>query len=191
LKVIWLGNVILRKGIQYLVEAAKALVSEDIEFILAGPLGISDQAIRTFPANIKILGRVTRDRLDQVYKQGHVFVLPTISDGFAITQLEAMAHGLPVITTPNCGRVVTDGVEGLIVPPRDSAALSEAILRLCRDRELLREMSRNALATVKHYDLPSNALLIDLEVGRLKRERRNGFQAGAAHPAAASQCARA
>ena len=107
-----------------------------------------------------MLGRVTRDRLGEVYRQSHVFVLPTISDGFAITQLEAMAHGLPVVITPNCGRVVTDGVDGLIVPARDSRALADALARLDADRELVREMSRNALQTIRKYDLPSNAKLI-------------------------------
>jgi glycosyltransferase involved in cell wall biosynthesis len=50
-----------------------------------------------------------------------------LSDGFAITQLEAMAYGLPVIATPNCGRVVTAGVDGQIIPPRNSEALAKAI----------------------------------------------------------------
>jgi glycosyltransferase involved in cell wall biosynthesis len=94
--------------------------------------------------------------------------LPTISDGFAITQLEAMAHGLPVITTPNCGQVVTDGVDGFIVPVRDSQALADAIARLDGDRPLLRTMSANTLLTVQKYDLPSNARLIgDLVSHRL------------------------
>ena len=185
LKVIWLGNVILRKGIQYLVEAAKELLREDIQFILAGPLGISVQAVKTFPPNIKILGRVTRDQLGKVYEQGHVFVLPTISDGFAITQLEAMAHGLPVIATPNCG-ARGDGRQRWVDrgPPQDGAALAAAILRLNRERESLREMSRQALETAKRYDLPSNALMIDREVGRLKRKRIAVSKTGAAARAA-------
>jgi len=62
---------------------------------------------------------------------------------------EAMAHGLPVVTTPNCGRVVTDGVDGLMVPARDGQALAEAIEQLDDDRSLLRKMSENALQTVK------------------------------------------
>ena len=118
-KVLWLGNVVLGKGIQYLVEAARLLQNRKIEILLAGPMGISPDVVRSFPTNIKILGRVTRDRLGEVYRQAHVFALPTISDGFAVTQLEAMAHGLPVVITPNCGRVVTDGVDGVIVPARD------------------------------------------------------------------------
>jgi hypothetical protein len=166
LKVIWLGSIILRKGIQYLVEAARLLKTEKIEFLLAGPVGISTEALKSFPANMKLLGRITRDSLEQVYTQGHVFVLPTISDGFAITQLEAMAHGLPVVTTPNCGRVVTDGEDGFIVPARNAVALAGALVRLDRDRALLSRMSRKARETVLRYDLPSNALLICEETAR-------------------------
>jgi glycosyltransferase involved in cell wall biosynthesis len=174
LKVIWLGSVILRKGIQYLIEAARLLLRENIEFILAGPMGISRKVVHTFPANVKAIGRVTRDQLSTIYQQGHVFVLPTISDGFAITQLEAMAHGLPVIATPNCGRVVTDGFDGLVVPARDGAALANALARLNADRPLITEMSRNAVETVKRYDLPSNAYLINTETQsrRLGKNRR-------------------
>lgn len=168
LKALWLGSVILRKGIQYLVEAARLLKNQPIEFLLAGPIGISDEAVRSFPANMKALGRVTRSQIADIYRQAHVFVLPTISDGFAITQLEAMSHGLPVIATPNCGRVVTHGEDGLIVPARDSFALAEALARLDSDRELLRAMSRNALRSVAKYDLPSNARLINEAVARCR-----------------------
>ena len=164
LKVIWLGSVILRKGIQYLIEAARLLAGENIEFILAGPVGISNAALRTFPANVKVLGRVTRDQLSLVYRQGHVFVLPTVSDGFAITQLEAMAHGLPVVTTPNCGRVVTDGVDGLVVPARDAVALAKALATLINDPQLVTSMSVNALETIKQYALPANAQMINAEI---------------------------
>ena len=142
--------------IQYLVEAARELQQSNIEFLVAGPLGISDQAVRTFPGNIKLLGRITRDHLRRTYQTAHVMVLPTISDGFAVTQLEAMAQGLPVIATPNCGEVVTHGMDGLIVPARDSGALAAAIARLDADRELLRNMSANSLLTVHVADRHSD-----------------------------------
>ena len=154
LKVLWLGSIILRKGIQYLVEAARLLQQQNIEFLLAGPLGVSPHAVRSFPPNMKLLGRITRDQLGEIYRQAHVFVLPTISDGFAITQLEAMAHGLPVVTTPNCGRVVTDGLDGFIVPARDSQALADALAKLNDDRTLLGEMSRNALRRLRGTTCP-------------------------------------
>ena len=149
LTVLWLGQVILRKGIQYLFEAAAKLINSNIRFVVAGPVGISEKGALAAPANVKMIGRVMPSEAQVEYAKADVFVLPTVSDGFALTQLEAMSHGLPVITTPNCGEVVTDGVDGLIVPARDSEALAEAIARLDKDRVLLREMSQKALQTAK------------------------------------------
>jgi len=144
LQVLWLGSVLLRKGIQYLIEAARLLEREKIEFLIAGPVGISADALRTAPPNMRFLGRITRDRVPRLYAQADAFVLPTLSDGFAITQIEALSHGLPVIATPNCGQVVDDGVDGLIVPVRDPGALAEAVARLHADPEFRRSLSRQA-----------------------------------------------
>jgi glycosyltransferase involved in cell wall biosynthesis len=96
-------------------------------------------------------GKVSRDRTDEFYRSADLFVLPTLSDGFALTQLEAMAHGLPVIATPNCGEVVTDGVDGLIVPASDSNALAEAFQLLIQDPEKLRSMSEATTAKVEQF----------------------------------------
>jgi glycosyltransferase involved in cell wall biosynthesis len=171
LTVLWLGSVVLRKGIQYLVEAARRLQNE-VQFLVAGPVYIDDSVVAGFPPNIQMMGRVTRDLLGEMYRRAHVFVLPTLSDGFAVTQLEAMSYGLPVIATPNCGRVVEDGVNGLIVPARDSAALAEAISRLGRDSGLLREMSSQALKTVVNYEVTSVAGKIQRDTLELRDNLR-------------------
>src|SRR5262249_11469196 len=134
LVVLWLGSVILRKGIQYLIQAARRLADRTIRFVVAGPPGITPQAVSTAPANVEFRGRVTRDRATHEYFAADIFVLPTLSDGFAITQIEAMAHGLPVITTPNCGAVVDHGRDGLIVPAGDAEALAAALAALDDDR---------------------------------------------------------
>jgi glycosyltransferase involved in cell wall biosynthesis len=73
--------------------------------------------------------------------------------GFALTQLEAMAHGLPVITTPNCGRVVTEGLDGFIVPPRDAAALADRLRTLLEDPERLQAMREAAQLAVFRFNL--------------------------------------
>jgi glycosyltransferase involved in cell wall biosynthesis len=151
LKVLWLGSVILRKGIPYVMEAARRL--PEVTFEIVGPVGITEQALDTAPPNMSFRGRVSRDQTMAYYREADVFVLPTLSDGFALTQLEAMAHNLPVIATPNCGRVVRDGDDGFLVPPRDAEALVEAIATLASDRERLRHMSRQARATVQQFSL--------------------------------------
>ena len=153
LRVLFLGQVNVRKGIQYLVAAAKLLADEPVQFDVVGPVGISDAAMKSAPSNVTFHGRAGRDETAAWYARSDVFVLPTISDGFAITQIEAMAHGLPVVTTPNCGAVVTDGVDGFIVPARDANALAQAFRRYLKEPELLESQHGAALAKSKQFTL--------------------------------------
>ena len=153
LRVLFLGQVILRKGIQYLIDAAKFLKEEPIRFDIVGPIGITEEALKSAPPNMIFHGSVTRDRTQEFYEGADLFVLPTLSDGFALTQLEAMARGLPVIATPNCGEVVGDGVDGLIVPAGDPMALAEAFQLLIQDPEKLRSMSEATKAKVEQFSL--------------------------------------
>lgn len=153
LRVLWVGSVILRKGIQYLMEAARLLDARRFQIRVVGPIGISDAAVATAPGNLRFDGPVPRTRLAQVYREADVFVFPTLSDGFGITQLEAMSHGLPVIATPNCGAVVTHESDGMIVPARDARRLAEALARFESDRDLLLACSRNALEKVEQFSI--------------------------------------
>lgn len=151
LTVLWLGQVILRKGIQYLIAAARLIPR--IRIVVVGPIGISPNAIATAPGNVEFVGPVPRSQANDYYRLADVFVLPTLSDGFALTQLEAMAHGLPVVTTPNCGEVVTDGVDGLIVPAGDAEKLAEALDTLAADPHRREEMGRRARETAGRFSL--------------------------------------
>jgi len=157
LNVLYLGSVILRKGIQYLIECARMLQDEPVEIVVAGPIRISTAAVRSAPPNVRFLGHIPRSVVPSLYRSCDVFALPTISDGFAITQLEAMACGLPVLVTPNCARVVTDGSDGLVVEPRSAAAFAEAIMLLVRNRDIVRQMSVEALRTVRRYSVDAYA----------------------------------
>jgi glycosyltransferase involved in cell wall biosynthesis len=170
LVVLWLGSVILRKGIQYLIEAARRLTDRTIRFVVAGPLGITPQATATAPCNVEFRGRVTRDRATREYLGADLFVLPTLSDGFAITQIEAMAHGLPVIATPNCGAVVDHDQDGLVVPVGDGPALAAAVAALDDDRERLAAMSRAALEKSRQFSLNAYAARLDAAAGHVVAE---------------------
>lgn len=152
LRVLWLGQVVLRKGIPYLMDAARQL--PDVDFIVAGRIAVDEGALRRAARpNVSILGPVSETEACGLRAAADVFVLPTVSDGFAVTQLEAMAAGLPVIATRNCGEVVTDGRDGFVVPARDAAALAAAISKLDGDRELLAEFSRQARRTSTQFSL--------------------------------------
>lgn len=158
MRVLFLGQVILRKGIQYLIEAAKLLQDKPVHFDVVGPIGISESAIKSAPANLTFHGRANRDQINGWYNQSDVFVLPTISDGFAITQIEAMAHGLPVIATPNCGEVVTDGKDGFIVPARDAAALAQGVRRYLAEPEILSTQHTAAWTKSRQFSLEKLAV---------------------------------
>jgi glycosyltransferase involved in cell wall biosynthesis len=168
LTILWLGAVILRKGIQYLIEAARLLGDRNMKFVVVGPIGISQMAMDTAPPNMSFLGRITREQTHELYQSADLFVLPTLSDGFAITQVEAMNRGLPVIATPNCGEVVTHGQNGLIVPAADGRALAEAISQLDQDRGLLAEMSHNAFIRSTQFLLPNQARAVETAVQEMK-----------------------
>ncbi|HSV16164.1 MAG TPA: glycosyltransferase family 4 protein, partial [Tepidisphaeraceae bacterium] len=155
LTVLWLGTVMLRKGIPYLIEAARKVQDRNIRFVVAGQILISEKAVASAPKNMQFIGRVLRDQAEAVYRSADVFVLPTISDSFALTQVEAMANGLPVIATKRCGEVVTDGVDGRIVPVADAESLAAAIAALDDDRALLAEMSTNARKKARTFSIDS------------------------------------
>jgi glycosyltransferase involved in cell wall biosynthesis len=172
LRVLFLGQVILRKGIQYLLATARSLEKENIRFDVVGPVGISPEAVAAAPANVVFHGRTSRDQAAHWYQNSHVFVLPTISDGFAITQLEAMAHGLPVVTTPCCGEVVSDAMDGFVVPPRDSEALVQIFKRYLDEPDLL--SGQSAAALVKARQFTSERLTENLR--RLEADLQTGIK---------------
>ena len=152
-RILWVGRITLQKGIQYLIEAAKTLVGKPAEFLIAGESAITHTAMRGAPNNINWLGKITNLQKENLYSSSTVFVLPTLSDGFALTQLEAMAHGVPVIATPNCGRVVEEGKTGFIIPPRDPKALADAILKFAADRNLSATMAPYCHEAAKAFSI--------------------------------------
>ena len=168
-RVLFLGQVILRKGIQYLIEAAKLLRTENIHFDIVGPIGISKDAVNSAPANMTFYGAVSRDRTQEFYLRADVFVLPTLSDGFAMTQLEAMARGLPVIATANCGEVVTDGVDGLLVEAGNAIALAESIQKLFASDGMTESMRESALHKAQLYGICELARNLTLLEPRLSK----------------------
>jgi glycosyltransferase involved in cell wall biosynthesis len=150
LRVLWLGTLCLRKGLPYALEAAQMLKASPVRFTFAGALDVNPLALN-LPDNCRYIGHVSRSLLPDVYGEHDVLLLPTLSDGFALTQLEAMAHGLPVIATANCGDVVEEGRSGFLVPVRDSKALVRAIGALLENPEHLESMSVNAQARAKEF----------------------------------------
>ncbi len=157
-RVLFVGSVGLRKGNHYLAMASRLLAERKAkaEIRVAGPAkpGLIEHPVFQGPT---YLGQVPRSEIQQEFAKADVFVLPTICDSFGLVHLEALACGVPVITTPNCGSVVRDGVEGFIVPIRDPEALADRIERIVGDRALRERMSRNARARAAEYSIEKYA----------------------------------
>lgn len=130
-QLLFLGTICLRKGIGRLLDAMQCLQQEPVRLTLAGPTELDPQAWAN-RANIHWIGPVTRSQVHSIYQQAHAMILPTLSDGFALTQLEALAVGCPLIASPFCGQAVTTGVNGWILPSLEPEAIADTI-RLAMD----------------------------------------------------------
>ena len=146
-RVIFSGTLCLRKGTHYLLKAFSGLNLPRSELLLIG--GASDEMkpfLKKYQGRFRWIGHKPQKELYRYYSQGSVFVLPSIEEGLAMVQLQAMACGLPLICTPNTGGedLIEDGKEGFIVPVRGVEAIREKLEYLYENPEVLREMGRQA-----------------------------------------------
>jgi rhamnosyl/mannosyltransferase len=150
-RVLFVGRFVYYKGLDVLVDA---MASAPGTLLLAGE-GPLDEDIRRRAADrgildrIEILGRVPDADLPAYYDAADIFALPSIArtETFGVVQLEAMAAGLPVVSTDlptGVPWVNQDGVSGLVVPPGNPAALAAAITRLGADEDLRSRLGASA-----------------------------------------------
>lgn len=153
-RVIHCGNLSLRKGVHYLLQAFWELNLPDAELWLIGHVTpeISPFLKKFSSPRIVLKGTFPEMELHRQLSQGSVFCLASIEEGLAMVQAMAMACGLPVVITTNTGGedIVRNGVDGFIVPIRDVAALKEKILFFYENEEARHTMGASALNRVKH-----------------------------------------
>jgi len=135
-----------RKGVQVMLEALKAV--PDAHFVVVGE-GHQQSELETMaPAGrVTFTGQQSHDRVLMYLRATDVYVLSSYTEGLAHTLLESIAVGTPVVATAVGGNpeVITDGVEGLLIPPGDPAALAAAIRRILDDPALAAQMSEAGL----------------------------------------------
>lgn len=151
LRVLFLGALIVRKGIAELLEAAALLAGQPVEFLMVGNLGVTPPPETMSNPAIRWIGHVGRGEVGRWYNQADVFILPSLSDGFGLTMIEAQSHGLPVIASRHCGDVVQDGVNGLLLPQVSGEAIAAAVRTLLDAPDRLAAMSSQALHTADHF----------------------------------------
>jgi starch synthase len=150
-RVLYVGRLSQLKGTRYLLEAAKRVKGPQFELRLVGGIACPESALTPYRDHFKHFARVPHTEVHRFYQEADVFVYPSLHEGSAVAIYEALACGLPVITTPNAGSVVRDGIDGFVVPIRDVAALQEKIELLCENPELRQSMSANARARAESF----------------------------------------
>jgi glycosyltransferase involved in cell wall biosynthesis len=142
MRVLFLGQISLRKGAVQLFSAVKRMAGEPVEFWFVGPLQVDIP--HELKDRIKWFGVAPRNDVGRYYRDADVFILPTFSDGFGLTQLEAQSWKLPVIATPYCGEIVTNGLNGMILETVSAETIADTLHRLLRSPETLQSMSENS-----------------------------------------------
>jgi len=151
-RVLFVGTVTIAKGVMYLLEAWRRLGWQDAELWIAGRVSSETASLLkqyTGTPGLSFLGHQTN--VARAYQQADIFAFPSIDEGSALVTYEALACGLPVVTTPNAGSMVRDGVEGFIVPIRDVETLADRLERLRTDERLRQEMGRAARARAEEF----------------------------------------
>jgi glycosyltransferase involved in cell wall biosynthesis len=150
--VLFVGSLIPRKGLSFLVEAAKKIVKEKAEtkFLIVGDGPLRNQLTASLESanlsgNFKFLVKLREDDLSAAYNCADVFVLPSIQEGQGIVLLEAQASGKPVVAFDVGGvnEAVRNGETGLLVKRGSSDELGDALLRLLSDKPLREKMGAN------------------------------------------------
>jgi len=159
LRLLYAGTWLDQRGIFYIRDALRNVAPQlpGLTMTFAG-CGVPAEEIQQF-FGAELAGRIVvrpviaADRMQELYAEHDVFLFPSLMEGLPSVLLEAMATGMPVITTETCGMpdVVEDEFNGLLIPPADATAMGEAILRLAGSVELRQKLGEAARETMKRY----------------------------------------
>ena len=154
LRILFVGNLIARKGLHHLIAALSRLPPAEWRLDVVGDDGVDSAyaaALRRqigaagLEGNIRLHGRVSDSELAQQYRAAQLLAVLSY-EGFGIVYLEAMAFGLPVLASVDGGggEIVSSGVNGFLVEPTDADGIAAHLSALAGDRERLAALGRNA-----------------------------------------------
>ncbi len=146
LRFLFLGLISARKGIPLLLEAWERMRLQNAELLLVGPVSERERALIPDLPGLKMLGKHPHQELPNLLRQCDVLVFPSYCEGFAMVILEALASGMPVITTEATAGpdLIQDGVEGRLIPSGDMDALCAAMMDFASAPDKLESMAAAA-----------------------------------------------
>jgi glycosyltransferase involved in cell wall biosynthesis len=151
-RVLFVGQIGQRKGMSYLFQGYQQFRRPDSELHVVGNYVAGREVYARFTELYRYTGNVPQQALPALFREADVFVFPSLIEGMPLVVLEAMACGIPVITTRNGpGDIVRDGIDGFFVPIRDSEAIAMRLEQLYRDPVLREQLGRNARERATHH----------------------------------------
>jgi glycosyltransferase involved in cell wall biosynthesis len=142
---VYVGHVNCRKGVVYLLEAWSRIELPGAELLLVGnPDAAGRELLARHRGACQVVPNMPHGELHQTLAHADVFVFPSLAEGSPLVVYEAMAAGLPVITTENARAAVRHGTDGIVVPIRDVDALAGAISFMFEHPDVRLRMGREA-----------------------------------------------
>lgn len=154
IKLLFTGSFGFRKGSEYLLEAIKILNERNISCeltIVGGTNGASKILTRYAFPNVHLVGVVSQDELKEYLKNADIYVFPSLCEGCAQSGMEALAAGLPVITTRESGLPIEHGQTGFVIPSKNELAIADAVVNMMADSALRYRIGRNAAEMMTRY----------------------------------------
>lgn len=155
LQLLYVGGVMRRKGLHHLLKIVSKYSINDVRLYIAGGFDANYDLYKEYSKyeNIEFLGFVTRDKLADLFKQAHWFVLPSLCEGLALVGLEAMASGLPIICSTNTGvnDLVKNYDNGIVFDAMDDYALEECIKWALDNMDKVDQMGKLARECALNY----------------------------------------
>jgi glycosyltransferase involved in cell wall biosynthesis len=193
LQLLFVGNIIPRKGLDVLLRALKEISGDLWKLTVVGSLYADSsyiQAVRRqisengLARTVHFAGVLDDHELANCMKASHLLVVPSSYDGFGIVYLEGMGFGLPAIGTTGgaAKEIITHGLDGFLIPPGDAFALPRYLVKLARNRQRLLEMSLAALQSYRSHPTWEESLkdvrkflaeIVDKRTANMVTEKRN------------------
>jgi len=167
LNLLFVGSFGLRKGAYYILQALRQLRTlSKLTLKIVGHISVQQEFLSGLSDVITVVPHISRLSIHKAYCGSDVLILPSLFEGSSLVTYEALASGLPVITTKSAGSIVRNRIDGLIVNEANVDTLVEAIVILYNDIDLRREMAANARQRAlkfswEHYSVSVNEVLND------------------------------
>jgi glycosyltransferase involved in cell wall biosynthesis len=152
-RVLFVGQLVRQKGLHYLLEAWRRLKLPNADLRIAGRLPRNRKIINEMAPSMQFLGALSRESLREEYRRADLLCLPSLSDGFGLVVLEAMACGTPALVTTNCGAadLIEENQNGFVISCANLQALGSRLEWASNNRDVLRQMRSKTRAIAERY----------------------------------------